>query len=73
MGCGICGDEKRTREPVQYWSPDDGWIIGALCDACFKGCGRVKPDPSDYAWDKRADAPDDSGTDLDTSDAFLDW
>ena len=52
--CKICGDELNLTKPLRFWSPDDGWMIGRLCQCC-KSEARRKPDPSDYAYDQRGD------------------
>lgn len=43
--CGAEGDWVR-----RYWSPDDGWVAGSLCAACWDELGDRKPEPDDYAW-----------------------
>ena len=52
--CGICGDDKAEPRGL-WWSPDDGWKWSPLCNSCAKDYGKVKPSPSDYAYDKRSD------------------
>jgi len=57
MVCAICGDARTARRRGQWWSPDDGWRWGPLCDYCAGdyGPGKVKPRPDDYAYDKRGE------------------
>ena len=53
MYCKICGDEENLTKVIRFWSPDDGWIAGRLCKACYSACGKRKPQSTDYAYDKR--------------------
>jgi hypothetical protein len=50
--CGICGDTQNyIAKPVVFWEPDDGWIVGVLCDGCLS---LIRPPrSSDFAWDYR--------------------
>ncbi len=54
MTCAICGDDRTAKQRGRWWSPDDGWRWGPLCDYCAQqyGPGKVKPQPSDYAYDQ---------------------
>ena len=55
--CKICGDHIPSDEcgkAKRFWSPDDGWIIGYLCDYCAPEAKR-KPKPDDYAYERRGD------------------
>ena len=61
--CRICGNENRTMTK-QFWSPDDGWIVGALCPACIESHGSRQPQPDDFAYAKASDMAE-CETDLD--------
>ena len=54
--CRICGhtpgkDEEPNRAPIQFWEPDDGWVIGTLCRPCHEEFGGAQPKPGDFAYD----------------------
>jgi len=53
--CVICGDERNLKKPIRFWDPDDGWRIGRLCPSCFETEAGRKPQPEDFAWDKRSE------------------
>lgn len=55
MYCKICGDEENLTKVLRFWSPDDGWMAGRLCQGCAKDCAKRKPKPADYAYDKRGE------------------
>ena len=53
--CRICGfspsqSEEMNHDCIRFWSPDDGWKIGALCRPCHEEYGDVVPQPGDYAY-----------------------
>lgn len=53
--CRICGHvpgegDPPNRAPIQFWEPDDGWVIGTLCSDCHEEFGNVQPRPEDYAY-----------------------
>ena len=50
--CRICGDENET-SLYKWWSADDGWRISALCKWCWEDAEYRRPQPEDYAWDRR--------------------
>ena len=58
--CRICGDEPTDEVSLnilrQYWCPDDGWKIGALCPSCNADHGDRQPREGDFAY---------GGTDID--------
>jgi hypothetical protein len=47
--CGICGSEKIVPTAVRYWEPDEGWLMGVLCEFCTKDASERPPIDSDYA------------------------
>ena len=56
--CSLCGesetDRRLTSSPlvgcaVRFWSPDDGWTVGVLCEACGEETRARGPRPTDYA------------------------
>ena len=64
--CFICGDVTDDAYYGRFWSPDDGWKIGALCSGDYKQFGDAKPQPDDFAYDRRGTIDDDCiETDLD--------
>jgi len=54
MYCKICGDEENLTRVIRFWSPDDGWIAGHLCQTCKRDYASRKPEPTDYAYDQRS-------------------
>ncbi len=61
--CSICGTEDDTKT-MQYWSPDDGWIVGPLCPPCIEDYGSRQPQTDDFAYAKATDMAE-CETDLD--------
>lgn len=59
--CRICGHEPASaglpphamNRLCRFWSPDDGWIVGALCPSCHDDYSHVQPKRGDYAYDRR--------------------
>lgn len=52
--CKICGDDAGAKV-YRFWSPDDGWEAGRLCAYCYEDAISRKPQPTDYAYDKRGE------------------
>jgi hypothetical protein len=55
MHCKLCGDESVSAKVYRIWSPDDGWEAGHLCPYCYDDAINRRPEPDDYAWEKRGE------------------
>ena len=51
--CKICGEENRLTPVLRFWSPDDGWVAGRLCQSCKRDHGSRLPSLGDYAYDTK--------------------
>jgi hypothetical protein len=53
MYCKICGDENVAKAVYRFWSPDDGYVAGRLCEYCKETALAAEPKSTDYAYDNR--------------------
>ncbi len=77
--CCICGSQPQKEfdlmnlGPLRFWEPDDGWIIGTLCNYCYREYGNIQPDSSDYAYTETNTVCDKIATDSDPTIALQQW
>jgi hypothetical protein len=48
--CNICGTSEVVPVPVKFWSPDDGWVLGVLCNRCADMVRDRGPEEGDFAY-----------------------